>query len=65
MESHVTMEDNLKLPELNPGIWHVHHMDAANHISLVPYWTGSSRQRYFWSSLGQWLCAIDDQLHLP
>ncbi|KAF9460118.1 hypothetical protein BDZ94DRAFT_1378333 [Collybia nuda] len=61
---HFEHSKNFTLPSPDPGTWNVYHMDAANHISLAPCWTGNFQQRYFWTSLGQWLYSIDDHRHL-
>ncbi|TFK56698.1 alpha/beta-hydrolase [Heliocybe sulcata] len=45
---------------LQPGVWHVHQVDDAHHISLIPAWLGTSRQKAFWEELGSWLQAVDD-----
>ncbi|KAJ7103312.1 alpha/beta-hydrolase [Mycena belliarum] len=43
-----------------PGIWCVNWQEEdANHMSLLPLWTGTSRQRRFWEQLGRWLLAVD------
>ncbi|KAI0727828.1 hypothetical protein C8Q72DRAFT_427522 [Fomitopsis betulina] len=39
------------------GVWHVYHIDAAHHFSLVPFWMGTARQKAFWRDLGSWLDA--------
>ncbi|KZT74987.1 alpha/beta-hydrolase [Daedalea quercina L-15889] len=44
---------------LEQGVWHVQHIDAAHHVSIVPFWVGTSRQKAFWRDLGDWLYAID------
>lgn len=48
--------------EPEPGVWHVHQTGDTNHVSLVPFWISSSRQKYFWIKLGHWLRSVDDQL---
>ncbi|KAL0580803.1 hypothetical protein V5O48_001179 [Marasmius crinis-equi] len=42
-----------------PGTWHVHEIENAHHLSLVPSWLLNSRQRRYWIELGRWLMAID------
>jgi len=41
------------------SVWHVHNVNAAHHVSFVPFWMGTSRQKAFWRDLGSWLYAID------
>ena len=41
------------------GIWHVHHLHDAHHVSIVPLWLGTPDQKAFWRDLGHWLRAID------
>lgn len=45
--------------EIEPGTWHVYHMEDAHHHSIVPMWTGSDRQKTFWRDLGRWLAEVD------
>ncbi|KAH9944264.1 uncharacterized protein BXZ73DRAFT_96757 [Epithele typhae] len=59
-------EGILDSPEKTPhdtppeaGVWHVHELQDAHHLSVVPIWVGSGRQKAFWRDLGQWLRAID------
>ncbi|CCL98123.1 uncharacterized protein FIBRA_00117 [Fibroporia radiculosa] len=52
---------NACLEEPESGIWHVHHIDSANHLSIVPFWFGTERQQTFWKDLGYWLRAIEIQ----
>jgi len=42
-----------------PGIWYVRQIDDATHVSLLPIWMSSKRQRVFWGELGDWLETID------
>ena len=41
------------------GVWHVHHLNDAHHVSIVPVWLGTEEQKAFWRDLGHWLRAID------
>ncbi|RPD55873.1 alpha/beta-hydrolase [Lentinus tigrinus ALCF2SS1-6] len=43
----------------DPGIWHVHHLEDAHHLSIAPVWLGTAEQKAFWKDLGHWLRAID------
>jgi hypothetical protein len=45
--------------ELKPNTWYVNQVDAATHITLVPFWVGSERQRAFWTNMGKWLKAVE------
>ncbi|KAJ3553113.1 hypothetical protein NM688_g3790 [Phlebia brevispora] len=47
------------LAAVQSGLWHVYHIDDANHISLAPIWFGTSRQKALWREVGQWLRNID------
>ncbi|KAJ7170095.1 alpha/beta-hydrolase [Mycena filopes] len=47
--------------ELQPGIWHVREEGEANHVSLVPLWTGTERQQRFWMDLGRWLSTVENK----
>lgn len=42
-----------------PGTWLVSTINDASHISLVPLWMGTLRQRIFWGQVGDWLTRID------
>ncbi|KAJ6621089.1 alpha/beta-hydrolase [Mycena sp. CBHHK59/15] len=42
-----------------PGIWYVNQDDNAHHMSIVPLWTATDRQRQFWPRLGRWLDAVE------
>lgn len=43
-----------------PGIWYVHDIPESNHISIVPVWAGTVRQKQFWRSMQDFLVSIDD-----
>ncbi|KAJ7751269.1 alpha/beta-hydrolase [Mycena maculata] len=43
-----------------PGIWYVNYEEDANHMSIVPRWTGTDRQQQFWLKLGRWLSAVEE-----
>ncbi|PCH34010.1 alpha/beta-hydrolase [Wolfiporia cocos MD-104 SS10] len=45
------------------GVWYVKHVEAATHISIVPFWLGTASQRIFWRDLGDWLWSIDRKRH--
>jgi len=53
------LEEPIK-PE--PGIWHVHQIENANHCSLAPRWFGTTRQKHFWETMGCWLGNIDESI---
>lgn len=42
-----------------PGVWNVIHVEDAHHLSLMPLWVGSKKQRTFWYGLGEWLEEVD------
>lgn len=42
-----------------PGIWYVQHAEGASHMSMVPLWFSSPRQRKFWVNIGEWLKRIE------
>jgi hypothetical protein len=42
-----------------PGIWNVVHIEDCHHLSLMPMWIGSKKQRMFWCGLGKWLKEVD------
>jgi hypothetical protein len=44
----------------SPGIWHVNQEEDAHHMSLVPLWTGTDRQKQWWRRLGQWLASVEE-----
>ncbi|KAF9270020.1 alpha/beta-hydrolase [Marasmius fiardii PR-910] len=44
---------------LQPGVWYVHEIEDAHHLSLVPSFLLTTRQRQYWIDLGQWLTEID------
>ncbi|KAJ7596657.1 alpha/beta-hydrolase [Mycena floridula] len=56
---HCLHDENNKRPM--PGIWHVHSLDGASHMSLLPIWMSSKRQKVFWGKLGDWLHSVDMQ----
>ncbi|KDQ63316.1 hypothetical protein JAAARDRAFT_169006 [Jaapia argillacea MUCL 33604] len=54
------------IPAVESGLWHVHTIPNAHHLSLLPAWNGTDGQRSFWEDLGRWLRAIDAQVsHQP
>ncbi|GJE85878.1 alpha/beta hydrolase fold-containing protein [Phanerochaete sordida] len=55
-------QDFSDLPDPVPGLWDVFEVPDATHISLVPFWYGTARQRAFWGSVGRWLREIDHQV---
>jgi len=64
---HPTLSDTARLPTSHlhaktipqPGIWNVIHVDDTHHLSLMPLWIGSKKQRTFWYGLGEWLEEVD------
>ena len=48
-----------------PGIWHVHHLEDAHHLSIAPLWFGSVEQKAFWKDIGHWLRSIDAARQSP
>ena len=48
-----------------PGIWHVHHLEDAHHLSIAPLWFGSAEQKAFWKDMGHWLRSIDAARQSP
>ena len=43
----------------SPNIWHTHVLENTDHSALCPFWTGSERQKEFWTGVGAWLASID------
>ncbi|KAJ7786540.1 alpha beta-hydrolase, partial [Mycena metata] len=52
-------DDNKLTLELEPGVWYVNEEENATHLSLIPLWTGTERQRRFWMRLGKWLTTVE------
>ncbi|KAJ7925998.1 hypothetical protein B0H13DRAFT_1109184 [Mycena leptocephala] len=52
-------EDRLQQVTPKPGIWYVNQEEDNHHMSLVPVWTGTDRQKIFWTKLGRWLAAVE------
>lgn len=52
-----TADDRGGVPE--PGRWHVVTLNDAHHLSLVPLWLKSRRQREFWVEVGGWLRSVE------
>jgi len=46
-------------PKPKPGIWNVCYMPDSTHVSLMPLWRGTPRQKEFWCELGEWLETVD------
>ncbi|PWN90454.1 alpha/beta-hydrolase [Acaromyces ingoldii] len=46
-------------PLPKPNLWHVCELEGTTHASLVPFWTGSEKQRAFWFDLGAWLHDVE------
>ncbi|KAF8215990.1 alpha/beta-hydrolase [Mycena galopus ATCC 62051] len=42
-----------------PGIWYVNQEEDVHHMSLVPLWTGTDRQKQWWKRLGRWLSVVE------
>lgn len=49
---------------VHPGVWHVHTLHDAHHLSLLPFWLGSEQQRVFWSELREYMRDIDTGMDL-
>lgn len=52
---------------MKPAVWQVLHVPNTSHTSLMPLWTGNSRQKEFWIEIGEWLERVDEareDLHL-
>lgn len=45
---------------MKPGIWNVCHTANSTHLSLMPIWLGTQKQKEFWIDLGEWLARVDD-----
>jgi len=45
---------------MKPGIWNVCHIPESTHVSLMPLWIGTQRQKEFWIEIGEWLERVDD-----
>ena len=45
---------------MKPGIWNVCHIPDSTHVSLMPLWLGTQRQKEFWIEVGEWLERVDD-----
>ncbi|RDB29699.1 Lipase [Hypsizygus marmoreus] len=56
---HLACELDVTTCKPESGVWHVNQVEEATHISFIPFWTGSSRQKQFWESTGHWLRVID------
>ncbi|KAF8316034.1 hypothetical protein DL93DRAFT_2154854 [Clavulina sp. PMI_390] len=46
-------------PVSRPGMWNVITIENSHHLSLMPMWVGSMKQRTFWYGLGEWLEEVD------
>ncbi|TFY80308.1 hypothetical protein EWM64_g3703 [Hericium alpestre] len=53
------MEKDAPRELIEPGMWHVHRLDQAHHVSIMPVWLGSQRQKDFWGDFGNWLRKVD------
>ncbi|TFK94409.1 alpha/beta-hydrolase [Polyporus arcularius HHB13444] len=47
------------------GVWHVHHLEDAHHLSIAPFWLGTAEQEAFWKDMGHWLRCIDEVRRSP
>lgn len=47
---------------MKPGIWNVCHIPDSTHMSLMPLWLGTQRQKEFWIEIGEWLDCVDEAL---
>lgn len=45
---------------MKPGIWNVCHIPDSTHMSLMPLWLGTQRQKEFWIEIGEWLERVDE-----
>lgn len=45
---------------MKPGIWNVCHIPDSTHMSLMPLWLGTQRQKEFWIEIGEWLERMDE-----
>ncbi|KAF8898972.1 hypothetical protein BD779DRAFT_50376 [Infundibulicybe gibba] len=55
---HEHPSNSVSRDRLLPGIWNVHEIENASHISVAPIWF-SNPQKEYWRDLGQWLKDID------
>lgn len=46
---------------IQPGIWNVCHIPDSTHVSLMPLWLGTQRQKEFWVEIGEWLDVVDQE----
>src|ERR1700733_3567048 len=62
--SHSTSSKNRRAASsraaMKPGIWNVCHIPDSTHVSLMPLWVGTQRQKEFWIEIGEWLERVDD-----
>lgn len=49
---------------MRPGIWNVCHIPDSTHVSLMPLWLGTQRQKEFWVEIGEWLERVDESTAL-
>lgn len=46
--------------EPEPGIFQVYHIPGStNHLSVMPVWFGTKKQKRFWEDVGVWLDLVD------
>ncbi|KAF8310029.1 alpha/beta-hydrolase [Clavulina sp. PMI_390] len=45
---------------LGEGRTKVEHLEKHHHLSIMPLWMGTDRQRAFWRELGEWLEDVDE-----
>ncbi|EPQ29130.1 uncharacterized protein PFL1_03418 [Pseudozyma flocculosa PF-1] len=50
---------DMTLPE--PNQWYTVELDATDHATLCPFWTGSDLQKQFWTGIGVYLASVDLQ----
>lgn len=44
---------------IKPGVWNVVHVPESTHVSLMPMWLGTQRQKEFWVEIGEWFEVVD------
>ncbi|KAF8323289.1 alpha/beta-hydrolase [Clavulina sp. PMI_390] len=45
---------------MKPGIWNVCHIPDSTHVSMMPLWLGTQRQKEFWIEIGSWMERVDE-----
>lgn len=44
---------------IRPGVWNVCHIADSTHVSMMPVWMGTQRQKEFWVEIGEWFEVVD------